>query len=425
MPRDENRLSDLRRRAKVALVGVPPDLSGLSLEDIQTVIHELQIHQIELELQNEELRKTQVALEEAQNRYMDLYDFAPVGYFTLSQVGRIEAVNLAGAALVEIERGHLMKRSFSQLVYSEDQDTYYLYLKKLFKTRSSLSQDLRLVKSDGTPFAVQLAGAVVKGGENQIDQCRMIVSDITEQKQAEQQALELAANQEHIRVLLNFIRSASHEFRTPLSNVLLDLYLLKKSLQPAQEGDYVNNIEHQVTYIVKLVDSLEAIARLDREVTMDFRTIDLNSFIGEVSSLMKLDAQEKNIRVEIEMSNNLPLIHADSGELHVALWNIFDNAVQYTDSGGVITIHSSQKAENLVIDVRDTGIGISPADIPYIFESFYRVDRVHSVRGLGLGLSIANQIVQRHGGKIEVESCLGQGSLFRVILPINRPVDLL
>ena len=124
MPRDENRLSDLRRRAKVALVGVPPDLSGLSLEDIQTVIHELQIHQIELELQNEELRKTQVALEEAQNRYMDLYDFAPVGYFTLSQVGRIEAVNLAGAALVEIERGHLMKRSFSQLVYSEDQDTY-------------------------------------------------------------------------------------------------------------------------------------------------------------------------------------------------------------------------------------------------------------------------------------------------------------
>jgi PAS domain S-box-containing protein len=425
MARGENHQSDLRKRAEDALSGMPPDLNGLSLEDIQTLIHELQVHQIELELQNEELRKTQYALAEAQSRYIDLYDFAPVGYFTLNQAGVIEDVNLAGAALVNIERSRLIQRSFSRMVYSEDQDPYYLYLKKLFKTLSSHSLDIRLVKPDGMPFDVHLTGAVVYGDETHFSQCRMIVSNITEQKRAEQQALELAANKENIRTLSNFIRSASHEFRTPLSNVLLDLYLLKKCVDPVQASDCIDKIKQQVKYITKLVDALATIARLDSNLAFEFETIQLNSFMEEVSPLMTQEAQGKNIRVEFEMDSNLPSIEADTGELHVALWNIFDNAVRYTGPGGIITIYVSHKAKSVLIEVHDTGIGISEADMPLIFERFYRVDLVHSVRGLGLGLSIANQIIQRHGGKIEVESRLGQGSMFRVILPIDHRVDLL
>ncbi len=420
MAQHEHGLTDLRKQAEQAKRGLPLNLDNLSPDAIQTLLHELQVHQIELELQNDELRETQDALEKSQNRYLDLYDFAPVGYFTLNQAGVIEEVNLAGVALVEIERSRLLEQPFSQMVYSEDQDTFYLYLKKLFKTATSHSQDIRLLKPDGTLFAVHLAGAVVKNSDNPISQCRMIVSDITEQKRAEQQALELVANQEHIRTLANFIRSASHEFRTPLSTVLLDLYLLKKSIHPAQESDHLKKIEQQVKYIAKLVDSLGTIARLDSVLPFNFNTIHLNSFIAEASTRMKLQAEEKSIRVEFAMDSNVPPIQADTDELYVALGNIFDNAVHYTDPGGAITVRSIRKAETLVIEVSDTGIGIGDADIPFVFERFYRVDKVHSIRGLGLGLSIANQIIQRHGGTIEVQSNLGEGSVVKVILPINQ-----
>jgi PAS domain S-box-containing protein len=143
---------------------------------------------------------------------------------------------LAGAALVGKVRNRLIESSFPHLVYEDDQDIYHLYLRRLFKTLSSESQEIRLVKPDGVPFDVQLTGLVVRNEQNHMTQCRMIVSDITEQKRAAHQALELAAHKEHIRTLSNFLNSASHEFRTPLTIITIELYLLKKSLSESRFG---------------------------------------------------------------------------------------------------------------------------------------------------------------------------------------------
>jgi PAS domain S-box-containing protein len=374
-----------------------------------------------LELQNQALRETQEGLEEAQRKYTDLYDFAPVGYFTLNQAGVIEEVNLAGATLVGIERSHLIQMPFSYLAYQDDQDTYFLYLRRLFKIASSESQEIRLVKPDGAPFDAQLTGVVVRNEQNHMAQCRMIVSDITEQKRAAHQALELAAHKEHVRTLSNFLNSASHEFRTPLTIITIELYLLKKSLDSLQKNKHLDQIAQQVKYITKLVDALAAIARLDSDSNVEFETIQLNSLIEGISLGIQSEVREKQITVISEIASALPPIQANSKEIHRALLNIAENAVRYTEPGGRILIRVAQGGESILIDVQDTGRGISEADIPYIFERFYRVDVNHSSRGIGLGLSIASQIIQRHGGTIEVESHLGEGSLFRIILPIHRP----
>jgi PAS domain S-box-containing protein len=418
---DENPLIDLRKRAEDTIQGMPVDLKGVSQENIQTLFYELQVHQIELELQNQALRETQESLEDAQRKYTDLYDFAPVGYFTLNQAGVIEEVNLAGATLVGIERSHLIQMPFSYLAYRDDQDTYFLYLRRLFKIASSESQEIRLVKPDGVPFDAQLTGVVVRNEQKHAAQCRMIVSDITEQKRAAHQALELAAHKEHVRTLSNFLNSASHEFRTPLTIITIELYLLKKSMDLPQENKHLDRTAKQVKYITKLVDALAAIARLDSDSDFEFETLHLNGLIEGVSLGIQLEAREKQITVVSEIDNALPPIQGNSSEIHRALLNILENAVRYMEPSGNILIRVAQHGESILIEVQDTGRGISEADIPYIFERFYRVDVNHSSRGIGLGLSIANQIIRRHGGTIEVESQLGQGSLFRIILPIHRP----
>jgi len=157
------------------------NLNALSPADAQRVLHDLQVHQIELELQNEELRQAQDALEASRARYFDLYDLAPVGYVTLDENGRILEANLTGATLLGVARGALVGQPFSRFVVGDDADSYYLHHKKLFKTGAPEAFELRLSRKDGAPFTAWIEATVVQdagGGRT----CRKVVSDITERK---------------------------------------------------------------------------------------------------------------------------------------------------------------------------------------------------------------------------------------------------
>ncbi len=176
------KFSRLRQRAEAAISGQAIDLNHLSREDVQTLIQELQIYQIELELQNEDLLTAQQQLEASRNRLADLYDFAPVGYFTINGSDVIIEANLTGATMLGVERGRLLGHLFSRLILPEDQDTYYLNRQEFLKTHTPQTFDLRLVRSDGTNFYARLDSAAASEDESH---CRIVVSDITEQKQAE------------------------------------------------------------------------------------------------------------------------------------------------------------------------------------------------------------------------------------------------
>lgn len=128
------------------------DSAALLPEDIRKKLHELQVHQIELELQNQELRHTQKELEESRARYFGLYDLAPVGYFTLSEQGLILEANLTASTLLGTTRGMLVKQPISRFILKEDQDIYYLHRKNLFETGEPQECELRLVKPNGVFF---------------------------------------------------------------------------------------------------------------------------------------------------------------------------------------------------------------------------------------------------------------------------------
>jgi PAS domain S-box-containing protein len=202
----QDELKELHIIAKKALQDKPLNLSEIPLEDANRLLHELQVHQIELEMQNEELRHVQQELEESRNRYSDLYDFAPVGYFTIDKNGIICEANLTGANLLGIERGFLIGKPLSPFIVSEDRDSFYFHRKQVFETKERQICEIRIVKKYGTQFYAQLESMIIQNSEGNFSQCRTIISDVTERKQAE----EAQRNSEERRRL--FMESATDLF---------------------------------------------------------------------------------------------------------------------------------------------------------------------------------------------------------------------
>ena len=184
----------LRKQAERALTDQTADLQEeLSTKDVQSLVHELRTHQIELEMQNEELRRAQVELEESRNRYSDLYDFAPIGYFTFDKNGLIIDVNLTGAHKLDVERSFLIKKPFSLYIVPDSKDVFYSHLRQVFNTGGRQTCELKLVDKNRIQFDAQLESLLVQDSEGNFSRCRTAINDITERKRAEE-ALSLLAS---------------------------------------------------------------------------------------------------------------------------------------------------------------------------------------------------------------------------------------
>jgi DNA-binding NarL/FixJ family response regulator len=148
--------AELRRRAEARVEedprAVPTELEGLSLDQVRGILHELQVHQIELEMQNEQLRQSRAELEASRERYFDLFDLAPVGYFTLTEDARILEANLTGSKLLGVPRSNLLDGSFTRFILPDDQDLYYHHRKAVVSAGSAATCELRMVRADGNPF---------------------------------------------------------------------------------------------------------------------------------------------------------------------------------------------------------------------------------------------------------------------------------
>lgn len=180
----EDKRTDIREQAEDMLKGKTTDLKKLSSGDVQSLVHELQVHQIELEIQNEELRRAQKELEDARDRYSDLYDFAPIGYFTFDKKGLILQVNLTGAKKIGRERGNLIKKPFS-LYITTDHKYFYSHLQRVFDTETQSTCELRLMDKNGDQFDVLLESIPVRDSDGNL-LARTAMSDITRRKLADE-----------------------------------------------------------------------------------------------------------------------------------------------------------------------------------------------------------------------------------------------
>ena len=193
----KNNRSSLRQQAEAFLDKNSEAVKEISSVDVKKLVEDLHIHQIELEIQNEELRQAQLELEASRDRYSDLYDFAPMGYVTVSDKGLVIQANLSFLGMVGIERGSLIGTPFSRFIHEKDQDVYYFHRKKLFETNTRKICELKLVTKDRTPFYVQLESAVLRHRKEDIEQILTAITDINERKRSE---IALRQSREQLRI---------------------------------------------------------------------------------------------------------------------------------------------------------------------------------------------------------------------------------
>ncbi|MBI5590023.1 MAG: PAS domain S-box protein [Deltaproteobacteria bacterium] len=279
------------------------NLDALSPEETRQTLHELRVHQIELEIQNEELRIAQAELNAVLARYFDLYNLAPVGYCTVSEVGLILEANLTAAILLGMARDTLAKQPITRFILKEDQDIYYLYRKQLFETGEPQVCELRMVKQDGTSFWTHLKATVVLDADG-APVCRIVLSDITERQRLEAEILNI----------MEYTDNIVETVREPLLVLNSDLKILTASRSfydtfkiTSEEtiGNLIYNLGNRQWDIPKLRVLLETILPQkttfdDYEVEHDFTTIGRRIMLLNARQIQRELGKERIIILAIE-----------------------------------------------------------------------------------------------------------------------------
>jgi len=237
--------------------------------------------------------------------------------------------------------------------------------------------------------------------------------------EAERQQIALAAERERVSALNHFIGDVSHDFRTPLAIINSALYILKRTTDPQQQ-ERILTIEQQTDRLLRLLEDMVAVVRLDSAALLSLEDVPVNALIEETTAKLTAQFQSKKLTLRLDLDGQLPSIRADYDLLKLILNNLLDNAIRYNRAGGSIIVMTQQAGDQVVLRIADTGVGIDAAHLPHIFDLLYRADQARSTStgGAGLGLSIAKKVVEAHGGTISVASTLDQGTTFTITLPV-------
>jgi heavy metal sensor kinase len=217
-----------------------------------------------------------------------------------------------------------------------------------------------------------------------------------------------------------FTADASHELRTPLTAIRTEAEVaLTRAAPTADQQQLLGSILEECERLTRLTDQLLTLSREDAGVAHFVREpVDLQALVRGVAETMRPLADARGLRLNVECGEGVEVC-GDGARLRQVFFNLLDNAIKYTPTGGEIGVRTERRGRNVIVTVRDTGIGIPAEHLPRVFDRFYRVDKARSREqgGTGLGLSISQGIVAAHGGGISVESAVGKGATFTVILP--------
>ncbi|MCE5286736.1 MAG: HAMP domain-containing histidine kinase [Pelosinus sp.] len=220
-----------------------------------------------------------------------------------------------------------------------------------------------------------------------------------------------------------FTADASHELRTPLAIIKgnAELMLRHPDRTIAEEGSLISNIIRETLRMNKLIGTLLTLARADaQKAELKLERVSLREILENVIEIFQGLFEEQGIKLVLSTEGQLAL-YADKERLHQLFIILLDNARKYTVTTGKVSIICYEEAKRIHIQIKDTGCGISAADLPYVFDRFFRGDKARSREsgGSGLGLAIAKWIVDKHGGEIKAESQLGVGTVFYITIPLN------
>lgn len=363
----------------------------------------------------QELQQAQAARQDAEQRCRNLFEYAGDSILIVDPATlNIVEANPDAARRLGYSPAELRQQTLADIEVPNKDATASAWVSSYSGTRV---YEALFRRRDDSTTPVEVSYRFVTTGGRQLLQ--MFVRDISLRKQVEQRRLELTLERKRMQILADFIAQASHEFRTPLSIINTSAYLLQKTTDPVDQQRYIQQIEEQSGSIAGLVDALITMTRLDSLRELPAEAVELSRLVAMIYQNSEAAIQAKNIHSALEIETQSLVIQGNADYLRRAIQCIFDNARQFTPDQGAIAVRLEGVDNQAVITIADTGAGIPAADLPHIFERFYRMDKAGTTRGFGLGLSLAQAIVELHRGRIEVESVVGEGSTFRIVLPVS------
>ncbi len=397
-------------------------------DDNLKLIHELLVHQIELELQQEELKRAKEESGYAALRYTRLFDFAPVGFFTISKEGNIVELNLMGAKMLGKERSSLIHSRFGFFVSNNTKADFNHFFENTFRTNRLETCEVAL-SSNGKPVVyVYLSGIVMKN-ENL---CYLAAIDISERKLMEID-LKIAKEkaQECDRLKTAFLNNMSHEIRTPLNAIKgFSSLLVENHMDKAKLEKYSKIIDQRSNDLLEIINDLLDIAKIESgQLPIYMGNCNIDELFKELSSQFieyKKNNSKQHIQFRLKVNCNLENLNiiTDKGKLKQIFVNLITNAFKFIIKGQV-TVGCNLTDNKLMFYVSDTGIGITPDQQNKCFERFVQLKHNEnlSVGGTGLGLAITKELVEMLGGEIFLESEPGKGSTFSFTCPyrISNP----
>jgi PAS domain S-box-containing protein len=434
--------SALRRRAEaVALEHAarsPKHPEEISPEKTRRMLHELRVHQIELEMQNGELRQAQEELEASRSKYFELYDLAPVGYLRTNGKGLIIEANLTIAELLGVARDRLVSQPLTGYIVSEDQDTYYLVRNRLVKTGVPEKCELRMRRKDCSLIWAQLDMCVVGGGEDGAPMCRITVSDATERRRMEEEKqnlerklnLERQIQQEQKLESLSVLAGGiAHDFNNLLMVVLGNAELALKGV-PRMSPAW-RTLTEITTAGRCAADLCRQMLIFAGESLYSLERVKLEDLIEEMAPLLKKLILKKAI-LTLRLEQGPSSILVDPTQIQRLMMNLIINASEAIgDESGEITVSTgaircdeeylrkmelhdgSSPGLYVYLEVTDTGDGMDKETRSRIFEPFFST----KFAGRGLGLAAVLGIIRTHKGALKVSSEPGKGTTFKVLFP--------
>lgn len=428
---NENEARKLREKAESLLEKSKEKLTdSLNLnshEDIMELIHELSVHQIELRLQNEDLRRTQIEIEESKKKYLELYDFAPVGYLTLSEEGTIIEANLTFSKMLDISKNKIINKKITDFIYFEDQDIYYLYLKEKLKTKNHVTCEIRFQRNDKTTFWVQIE---CEPKYDDVSLLNAVIIDIREMKRLHSQndMLELQTRkQQRMESIGTLASGVAHEINNPVNGILnYGQIILDSDTADKDLKEYGKEIVHEAQRVAVIVKNL---LEFSRHTSKQSEFTSMGDIIAQTLSLVNTIIKRDQIKLNIILDKDLPLIKCNSQHIQQVIMNLICNSQDALnekypgfDENKIINVKCTHfdigKAKWLKLTVEDFGCGIKESIKDKILDPFFTTKRMD--KGTGLGLSISFGIIKEHKGEMTIESKENEYTKFIVTLPCGN-----
>ena len=386
-----------------------------------------------------EIVEAREALRESEERYRGIVDQSVAGIAETDATGRFVIVNDRYCEMTGYSRAALLQSQILQITHPEDLPGHLEILKQATVSGEPFQVEKRYVRQDGSTIWVHNNVSIVRETDGTLKGLIAVSIDITARKQAEAAREDLLSQRESLleseraaradlerasKIKDEFLATLSHEIRTPLNAILGWSQIMRKSTSPEDLAEGFNIIERNARAQSQIVEDLLDMSRIiSGKVRLDVQRLNLSAIVEAAVDTARPTADAKGVRL---LSVIDPLhgaaISGDANRLQQVMWNLLSNAVKFTPKNGRVQVLLERVNSHLEISVIDTGEGIKPEFLPFVFDRFRQADASASRRhgGLGLGLAIVKQLIELHGGSVRVKSAgLGHGATFIVALPLT------